>query len=601
MIRRKEALFAAAVFGLVAAPLPAAAQVDTTARDTARAHLRDSTPSPPDTTPHYLATFALPLPAGPLPRGTRYAFDADSLRFSDVATLADLLLHVPGVYVARGGAYGAPEVVLYGARGPQGIEVYWDGAPYLPLGRDSVFLDVARISLAPLERVDVVVLPAVLRVYLTTARQRSTIPSSSVRIQTGDLSVADYRGTFARRWRSGLGLSVAADWNAINDDAATSTTAFNSVDLWLKGEYVPDGRLGISYEILSSTWDRSARTGVVGRWRFKRQDGLLRAFAGTRADGLGLRVEGALLRTSLSRDTVIAGRSVAIAQLAARQTWRRASLAVTTRVTDFQPRSSLEVQGGWTPVGPLTLAADGRIARYDGRRTGRRAHASAGVSLPLGFSLHGDVASTRDAPAAALTTGGTQWAMDVSGGVRWEGRCAMLEVAGVQRDPYQPAGFPSGLSGRDSINGFGPVPRSNYLQISASVRPLPGLTLSGWYFEPLRGGGDFEPPRHARFSATFFSRFWRVYRSGVFALRAEFAVESWSTGLGGVRRDTLGSVVQVPLAGATFIENDLQMQIVGVTAFWTIRNSNFFRGSYVHGLSYPRRFQYFGVRWNFAN
>jgi len=32
-----------------------------------------------------------------------------------------------------------------------------------------------------------------------------------------------------------------------------------------------------------------------------------------------------------------------------------------------------------------------------------------------------------------------------------------------------------------------------------------------------------------------------------------------------------------------------------------VRNSNFFRGSYVHGLSYPRRFQYFGVRWTFTN
>ena len=601
MSRRWAALCAAAVLGLAAAPLPAAAQADTTARDSARTRLRDSTPAPPDTIPHYLATFALPIPAGPLPRGTRYTFDADSLRFSDVSTLADLLLHVPGVYVARGGAYGAPEVVLYGARGAQGIEVYWDGAPYLPLGRDSVYLDVARIPLAPLERVDVVVLPSVLRVYLTTARQRSTIPSSSIRIQTGDLSVADYRGTFARRWRSGLGLAVVGDWNAINDDAGTSTTGFNSVDLWLKGEYIPSGRLGISYEILSSTWDRSARAGVVERWRFKRQDGLLRVFAGTRADGLGLRVEGALLRTSLSRDTAVAGRSGALAQVTARQTWRRASLAVTTRVTDFQPRSSVEVQGGWTPVGLLTLAADGRIAQYAGTRTGRRLHAGAGLTLPLGFSLHGDVASTRDPPAPALTSGGTKWALDFSGAVRWESRPATVEIAGVRRDPYQPAGFPSGLSGRDSINGFGPVPQSSYLQVSASVRPLPGLTLSGWYFDPLRGGGDFEPPRHARFSATFFSRFWRVYKSGVFALRGEFAVESWSTGLGGVRRDTLGNAFQVPLAGATFIENDLQIQIVGVTAFWTVRNSNFFRGSYVHGLSYPRRFQYFGVRWNFTN
>ncbi|PYO34400.1 MAG: hypothetical protein DMD74_10855 [Gemmatimonadetes bacterium] len=410
MIRR--ALLVATLLGIAAAPPPAAAQADTTARDTSGARVRDTTP--PDTIPHYLAAFAPALPAGPLPHGTRYTFDADSLRFSDATTLADLLLHVPGVYIARGGAYGAPEVALYGGRGPPGIEVYWDGVPYLPLGRDSGFLDLARVSLAPLERVDVIVLPATLRVYLTTSRQRSTVPTSSVRIETGDLSVADYRGTFARRWRSGMGLALAADWNAINDDAATSTTAFNSVDLWLKGEYIPGGRLGISYEVLSSTWDRSARVGVVDRWRFKRQDGLLRVFAGARADGLGPRFEAALLRTSISRDTAIPGRSGALAQVAARQTWRRASLAVTGRFSDFLPRSSVEVEGGWTPVPRLTLAADGRIARYAGRRTGRRAHASGGLSLPLGFSLHGDVASMRDATAPALATGGTQWALDAS-------------------------------------------------------------------------------------------------------------------------------------------------------------------------------------------
>ena len=155
------------------------------------------------------------------------------------------------------------------------------------------------------------------------------MPSSSVRIQTGDLSVADYRGGFARRWRSGLGLALVADWNAINDDAATSTTAFNSVDLWLKGEYIPpNGRVGVSYQALSSTWDRSARIDVVDRWRFKRQDGMLRAFVATRGDGLGLRVEGALQRTTVTRDTAITKRSGGMGQLAVRQTWRRASVAV---------------------------------------------------------------------------------------------------------------------------------------------------------------------------------------------------------------------------------------------------------------------------------
>ena len=133
------------------------------------------------------------------------------------------------------------------------------------------------------------------------------------------------------------------------------------------------------------------------------------------------------------------------------------------------------------------------------------------------------------------------------------------------------------------------------------VRPLPGLTLSGWYFNPLAGGGDFEPPYHGRLSVTFYSKFWRHFRSGAFALRAEYAFESWSGGLGGVHRDSLGNASQLPLPGATFSEFNVQLQIVGVTAFWLQRNSRFFHGGYVHGLDYPRRAQFFGVRWIFTN
>src|SRR5205085_546936 len=141
-------------------------------------HRRDSAAA--DSLPRYLPVFPAPIPPGPAPRGTRYSFTADSFALSNIQTLSDLLAHIPGVYVARGGIYGAPEPVLYGGRGPAGLELFWDGVPYVPLGRDSLYLDPARISLAPLERVDVVVLPASLRVYLVTLRQRSTATASQV-------------------------------------------------------------------------------------------------------------------------------------------------------------------------------------------------------------------------------------------------------------------------------------------------------------------------------------------------------------------------------------------------------------------------------------
>src|SRR5437879_10579727 len=70
---------------------------DTTARDTTAR----------DTLPRYLPVFPEAILTGPLPRGTRYTFNADSLVLSNVQTLSDLLAHIPGVYVARGGIYGA--------------------------------------------------------------------------------------------------------------------------------------------------------------------------------------------------------------------------------------------------------------------------------------------------------------------------------------------------------------------------------------------------------------------------------------------------------------------------------------------------------------
>ncbi|MGH7606790.1 MAG: TonB-dependent receptor plug domain-containing protein, partial [Gemmatimonadales bacterium] len=279
----RASLLAATLWGVAAAG--AAAQVDTTARDTTRA-ARDTTRAA-DTLPVLLPTFAAPIRAGPLPAGTRYTFTTDSLLFTNARTLSDLLNHIPGVYVARGGWYGQAEVVLYGGRGPAGLEIFWDGFPYLPLGRDSVYVDPARIPLAPLERVDVVVLPAVLEVYLVTAQPRSTTPTTQVGILTGDQNIAGYRAGYSSRARSGLGIALVADWNSL--DGANTTTDFASSDLWAKVEYAPPGgRVGASFQISTAGWHREPDAdGLVDDWRQVRQDRLLRFFLASRDDGLG--------------------------------------------------------------------------------------------------------------------------------------------------------------------------------------------------------------------------------------------------------------------------------------------------------------------------
>lgn len=568
-------------------PRPHAARPDTAVADTTRA----------DTAERYLPGFREAIPPGPLPRGTRWRFNRDSLALSDITTLADLLAHIPGVYVARGGWFGAPEIAVYGGQGPLGLEVYWDGVPYLPLGRDSVWLDPARVPLAPLQRIDVQVLPSTLRVYLVSAEQTSSVPRTEVHVATGVDAIAQYRGAFAKRWRSGLGLSLAADYRNIDGLAGTSTTAFNDVDLWLKAEYVPSPHYGLSYQMLGSSWHRGGETGLVEGWKQRRADGIFRGFLAARADGLGPRLEVRVARTRSSGDSLVPDRSLAQAALDLSETLSRASLTFSLRTQGAARPLQLEGRAAWQPLPFLTLSADGRRSYYRDHAHGNRAHATAGLILPLGFSLRAEASRVEDFRSPLVRPDTFQWATDAGAYLRWDGKVVTLEVGEVRRDPFQPLGFAAGIA---PVATLAALPRSRYLSTSIALHPLPGVYLSGWYFDPIEGGGSFEPPHHGRVSATFFSKFWRVYRSGVFALRGEAAMESWSrSGAGGAGIDSGGA--PLTLGPASFVETNIELRIADFTAFWLIRNYNAMRGSYVTGLSYPKRVQYYGVHWYFQN
>jgi hypothetical protein len=542
------------------------------------------------------------MPQGPLPHGTRYTFTQDSVLFSAAKTLADLLARVPGVYVARGGLYGQTEVVLYGGRGPAALEVYWDGVPYLPLGRDSVYLDPARIPLAPLERVDVIALPATLRVYLVTWRQSSTAPTSEIGISTGQLSISEYRGAFLKRWRSGLGLSAVADWNNIAGEAATTTTSFHSTDLWVQADYIPRPNLGASVQVVSADWHRAGSTApVVDPQGAKRVDEIARFFVGGHADGRGSRLELALANTAITNDTAVADRSRSQGSLTLSTAGSRTYAAVIARVGSDPIPFQGEVQASWNPLRPITIAGDARHSEYSNDRKGDRAHAALGITLPLGFSAHGDVIWAREVGAPILPTDTLQETTDLEGGIRLDRSWITLDVGGARRDAYAPAeGFLPGLSG---VSVLGTTPPTNYLTVYGAIHPVPGLTVAGWYFHPMQGGGDFEPPHHGRYSLIFYSKFWRVYRSGIFALRAEGAVESWSGGGGaGILQDsTTGTVSALTLGPATFVDVNVQIRIAGVTIFWQTLNARAFHGGYVPGAAYPLNFQYYGVRWRFTN
>ncbi|HKW40064.1 MAG TPA: hypothetical protein VJN39_02330, partial [Gemmatimonadales bacterium] len=334
----------------------------------------------------------------------------------------------------------------------------------------------------------------------------------------------------------------------------------------------------------------------TAEWRSERRDAILRVFAAARGDGLGPRVTATLVTTSTSRDSAVADRSVRQAALELRNDWPRAHLAIALRTQGDARPWQVEGTGAWSPLPALTLAGDARRSAYDGGRRGSRAHLAAGLLLPAGFSIHGELAWVRDLQAPADPGDQIQRTVDAAAAVRWDRDWISLEIGGASRDPFAPIGRPAGLAALDSL---GSTQRTRYLTAHGVVRLLPGLELAGWYFDPyVQGGNDFEPPHHARTSLTFYSKFWRVYRSGIFALRGELAMESWSTGTAGFTG--AGGTLSL-LPGRGFGEVNIEMRIAGVTIFWIQRNLTLTRGSYVPGLDYPRRFQFYGVRWLFTN
>jgi hypothetical protein len=579
-----------------ALPASAGAQADTTQRDTTAAS--DTTP-PPDTTAVLLPSFDPAIAPGPLPKGARYTFTADSLLFLSSRTLSDLLTHIPGVYVARGGWYGQAEIPLYGGRGPAGLEVFWDGVPVMPLGRDSIYLDPARIALAPFERVDVIVLPATLQVYLVTAAHHSTDPRTQVGVLTGRQNIAGYRAGYATRTRSGFGVSLVADWSSMGvGPLSNTTTSFGTSDLWLKADYVPPGgRVGASFQMAGSSWHRAKATDDrVDGWRQERRDRVLRVFLAQRDDGLGWRITGTLASSGLSHDSLVGNRSVSTATIEARLTSRRATIAGTARFGAGGAPHQFEGRAGWMPpLAPITVAGAFRQSVYADGRMGVRAYGTAGLALPFGFSARAEAVWQKDVQSALVTTDDLQEPLAVAGWVRFDHPRLTVEVGRGRRDPFAPLGFARGIKTVDSLN---PTPLTEFIAAHGTVQVVPGLQISGWYFDPVTGGGDFEPPHHGRVSATFQSKFWRVFKSGIFALRAEVAMESWSKwGLGGL--DSLGN--QRAMGGASFVDTNLQIQLAGVTLFWTIQNINIMRASYVEGLGYPKASQSYGARWYFTN
>ena len=558
----------------------------------------DSITAPADTVPRrpILPVPDVETPAGPLSPGMRYHFTRSEMVWTSALTLADLLMEIPGVYVARGGFFGQPEYVMYGGRGAASVELFWDGLPLPPVGPDSVYSDLGRFSLSYLRQVDVEVLPGALRIYLVSERHERPEPRSAIRVTSGAFSTAQYAALYQRRWANGLGLNLAGDFMASDGDANVSRND-RYFDLWAKLAWLPgDGTSGATYQIRRQDQERDPRAGTdtpgIAARAGKRTDLLFKVFTGNRSDRLGLRTEAGLGSTSWTGDTIAGDQSIRQAFASVRYATPQFSIEATGRAADTRINTHAETRVGWVPVRGVVLSGQGRWQRFSGGRSA----SSSTVSLGLyrgPFSAVGQLSTGEVVQAAAIPTDSAQPVTDASILLGVETFRLGGHIGLTRRDAFLPAAIPD-LLGTPAMN---PSLAATYLTANVKLRPVYPLILSAWYSHPRTTPGDFQPPQHGRADLTFRSKFWRTFRSGVFEFLLRYGIEYWSSGTAGI--NTAGQSEVLP--GATFHEWFVEVQLVGFKAFWNLRNARNSGGEYIPSLSYPRNAQTFGVRWVFTN
>ncbi len=570
----------------------------------------DTTQLPDSLSPDSFRAELPPLgaPPGPLPKAGRTVFDRDALWFSGAATLGELLERVPGVFLVRGGWYGREEVVHYAGQGAGSVEVFWDGYALDPMGSDSTGLDLSTINLGLLQRVEVEVLPSVLRVYLFSDGQTIRKPRTETSFATGDASTNTYRIRYLNRWKNGTGLGLGVNFLGTSG-VNTSPGKSNDLTLWAKGSWIPDPRYGVQYQVVSVSMSRdsiqldntvgSPLEAFLPQHKVHRTDAFLRGFIASRADGMGLRFDAIAGSSSYTDTTPALGREELQGSAILGYRAERWSSEATVRVRDTRTPFEVRLRGAVSPFAPLTLTGYW-IARthLSGRRSSESTIQAELRPLPF-VAIHGAFRSRSAVAAPAVLTDTAQSVQDVTAGVTVTTRPLDLDLSYARH-----GAFAAPLYG-----SFGPlVPGYTSFAVKTAtaafaLRPTRYLTLSGWYRQPLvtgtaeLGTSTYEPPHHSRLWATFRTRLLPVLRRGAFDFTAEVGMEGWSRGAYGA--DTLGNPLL--LKGATVVDWRLEMRLLGAALFWSFANAQAERYSILPGLSMPRAKQRYGVRWEFTN
>jgi hypothetical protein len=563
---------------------------------------KDTVPVPDSLSPDSFRPRLPPLgaPPGPLPRNGRIVFDRDALWFSGALTLGELLERVPGVMLVRAGWFGRPEVIHYAGQGATSVVLVLDGFVLDPIGQDSTGIDLSRIELGLLRRVEVEVLPSQLRVYLFTDGQAVRRARTETSFATGDASTSSYLIRYLNRWKNGTQLALGVNYLATNG-AVTSPGRSSDLGLWAKGSWVPAPRFGVAYQVLSVSVDRDSFSvaGVSGpvtppSGKAHRTDAFFRGFIASRTDGMGLRFD-ALVGSTSYRDTSAAHdrdqlQGAAIASYRAGH-W---SSELTARLRDSPTPVEVQLRAAASPLASLTLSGYLLSRTHLGGRQSREGALEAEFRPWPALTFHAAARSRDEVAAPVFPADSAQRVTDYEAGLTLTTRSIDLDVSLARHGAYGPPVY--GTFG--SVVPAYPALGVRTATVAFALRPTAYLTVSGWYRHPLDAlTSAYEPPHHTRIWATFRSRLLPVLRRGAFDFVAEGSLEGWSRGALGL--DGAGSPVL--LRGATVVDWRLELRLLGAALFWTFRNAEIERYSVVPGVFMPRLMQRYGVRWEFTN
>jgi TonB-dependent Receptor Plug Domain len=533
------------------------------------------------------------------PAGARVVFTRDSIDWAAAESVAELLQRVPGVFLEQSDWLGSAQLPNVFGRGAASIEYALDCVPMLRLGVDSVAFDPSVMPLDFLDRVEVETGPGLTRVLLFTRRHDRAAPRTKIGVSQGDRSASRYLGMFERRYTSGVGLGIGAEYAGIN--APTGGTGGNTIGSgWFQLGYAPSARFGIQAQLMTNVISRNLLLDGVTLDTLTRQvdgsrtDVQVRAAFRQRADGLGRSLDLFYAHSAWTSDSAPGNQGIAgvgVVGAIRQPTW---SAQLSTWHFSKQTPLDSRLDLGWTPIDRLSGALELVSQHHDGDRESQWATARAGLKLPLGFRLSGSVSNGHRVQAPALATDVAQQFTDAQLTGAFESKLLSVEAGFLSNEGWRPLAYPVFVA----IASLGPQVRTGWATAHVRIAPVGFFTLESVYYNPVSGGApDASPPRHMLSTATIRSRFLRNFPSGIFDLKIQAVLESWAAGFGG--RDTLG--VGIPLPAATFFRGIFQMQIGPFIVYYDKANLQATRTGYVPGYPIQPVGSTFGIRWEFSN